>query len=600
MNETSQFESDLERSNDACAEITTNTTASNISATVVTTSVTVLSSSNSTATTAVHGNLDVPQDTNEAVGLSPLHILRPSEDSDDLVKEATDEDQSSVDDEWEANSGQFSDDSQSDEASYNNVSLPTELNFENNSEPLDDNFYKRIQGDTDNESRGSRTPFLPRKVDPPLPLHAQPTDTLPGDSLLDALVPAVVMDHVSDDGRPLPVQVAQGETYHPSGQRITDTNTNMSNTVSIDAHAPAALPEPAKSATVPWYRRRRYWLVGAVLLVVVGVVLGSVCGSGKCHTNIRTVVDVVAEQPDLTNATKALYSTGLVHELCVFDCNYTIFAPMDTAFATSNPNIAIWNPPWILHLKGIVKNHIIEQRIESRDLTVGRAMTMLSKETVSVVHTDNGAIALMSVGTNLSNVTQTVYEAVNGVVHVLDTLLWPSFMGMDVLGLINTNGDRDYSILLDLVNRADMNESLTVSTYSGITFFAPNNAAFEGLGDKMMASLLNDTGFLQEVLSNHLAISAIPSVDIPSGGKSYYKQNGQVYLSRTANGTLLVNDAKVLTADALANNGIVHVIDKVLLEPYSPFTTESSATTFSWPICLLMAAMIVTISNFDA
>jgi transforming growth factor-beta-induced protein len=332
------------------------------------------------------------------------------------------------------------------------------------------------------------------------------------------------------------------------------------------------------------------------LLVVVGVVLGSVCGSGKCHTNVRTVVDAVVAQSDLTNATKALYSTGLAHELCVFDCNYTIFAPTDTAFEPQNANDArIWNPPWILHLKGIVKNHIIEQRIESRDLTVGRTMTMLSRETVSVVHTDNGTIALMSVGTKVSNVTQTDYEADNGVVHVLDKLLWPSFMGMDVLGLINTNMSREYSfsILIDLLNQADMNESLSIGTNKELTLFAPTNAAFEALGDKIMSRLHSETDYRRQVISNHLTISVIPSVDIPAIWQPYSKLEGQnAHFSRTANGTLLVNDAKVLIADALASNGIVHVIDKVLLEPYSPMT--SSATTFSWPIWALAIAMIVT------
>jgi transforming growth factor-beta-induced protein len=261
-----------------------------------------------------------------------------------------------------------------------------------------------------------------------------------------------------------------------------------------------------------------------------------------------------------------------------------------------------------MHLKGIVKIHITEQRIESRDLTIGRTMSMLSGETVSVVHADDGAIALMSVGTKVSYVTQSDYEADNGVVHLVDALLWPSFMEMDLFGLASTDLGREYSILRELVYQLNMND--TLSTIQDVTVFAPTNAAFEALGEEKLSSLRSDNNYLREVLSNHLVFSVIPSMGIPAGGQSYPTLSGQVvYVSKAANGTLLVNDANVLIADALANNGIVHVIDKVLLEPYSPITntvTESSAATFTWPIWALAAlTLIVThdmlsISNFDA
>jgi transforming growth factor-beta-induced protein len=289
----------------------------------------------------------------------------------------------------------------------------------------------------------------------------------------------------------------------------------------------------------------------------------------RTGVDIRTAVEIITHHSNLTNATKALYWTGLVNELCLFDCNNTVFAPTDAAFATSNANVAkIWTPPWIMHLKGMVKNHITEQRIESRDLTIGRTMAMLSGETVSVVNVDDGAIALMSAGTNVSYVTQTDYEADNGVVHLVDALLWPSFMEMDLFGLANTDLGREYSILLELVYRLNLNTLL--STVQDVTIFAPTNAAFEALGKKKLSSLRSDNNYLQEVLSNHLVLSVIPSMGIPAGGQSYPTLSGQD--AHLSNGTLMVNDANVLIADALANNGIVHVIDKVLLEPYSPIT----------------------------
>jgi transforming growth factor-beta-induced protein len=234
-------------------------------------------------------------------------------------------------------------------------------------------------------------------------------------------------------------------------------------------------------------------------------------------------------------------------------------------------------------------------------------MSMLSGETVSVVHADDGAIALMSAGTKVSCVTQSDYEADNGVVHLVDALLWPSFMEMDLIGLANTDLGRDYSILLELVYQLNMID--TLSAIQDVTVFAPTNAAFEALGEEKLSSLRSDNNYLREVLSNHLAFSVIPSMGIPAGGQSYPTLSGQdVHLSFTTNGSLLVNDANVLIADALANNGIVHVIDNVLLEPYSPITntvTDSSAATFPWPIWALAALTLVVTHdmftvNFDA
>jgi uncharacterized surface protein with fasciclin (FAS1) repeats len=475
----------------------------------------------------------------------------------------------------------------------NNVLLPSEQNWES-SEPLDDNFYKRIHADKDDTRRDKRSPGQRQGLDmesPPLPppLQAQPTITLPGDSLLDALVP----DHVNDC-RPFPLQVAQGETYLPSGQRITISTTTMSNAISsMDARVPTsadALPKPAESATVPCYHRRCCWVVGAVLLTL-GAILGGFCGSGKCHTNpeaadpffvrngtdphtgvdIVTLIDAMSNYSHLSAFTQALNSTGLVNELCLFDCNYTVFAPTDAAFASLDVNLEKFlTPQWIMHLKRIVMNHITKQRIMSRDLTVGRTMHMLSRETVSVVHADDGAIALMSAGTNVSFVTQTDYEADNGVVHLVDALLWPPFL--DLIGLADTYVGRQLSILLDLAYQLNLNESL--SAIEVFTVFAPIDAAFEALGDQKLSSLRNNNDYLRAVLSNHVVFEVIPSMGISAGGQSYATLGGQVaHISYTDNGSLMVNDANVLIADALANNGIVHVIDKVLLEPYSPTNT---------------------------
>jgi uncharacterized surface protein with fasciclin (FAS1) repeats len=157
--------------------------------------------------------------------------------------------------------------------------------------------------------------------------------------------------------------------------------------------------------------------------------------------------------------------------------------------------------------------------------------------------------------------------------------------------------DSSFSILRSALNRANL-----AATFEGsgpFTLFAPNNAAFNasGISQAVIASL--DAATLAGVLQYHVMNGAVKSMDIENGiNASTNTMNGNVFVSKFQYGTttdgnnvsygVSVNGARVTRPDIVATNGIIHVVDAVILPPTQNLLTLITAdTSFS----LLRAAV---------
>lgn len=110
-----------------------------------------------------------------------------------------------------------------------------------------------------------------------------------------------------------------------------------------------------------------------------------------------------------------------------------------------------------------------------------------------------------------------------------------------------------------------------VSTLKGegpFTVFAPSNEAFAALPEGTLDFLLKpeNKDQLQKILSYHVVAGKVKSSDLKDGMKAVTVEGSEieVYISENAS---KINDATILTADISADNGIVHVIDKVIMPP---------------------------------
>lgn len=120
----------------------------------------------------------------------------------------------------------------------------------------------------------------------------------------------------------------------------------------------------------------------------------------------------------------------------------------------------------------------------------------------------------------------------------------------------------DFTTLVAAVKAAGLAE--TLSGTGPFTVFAPTNEAFAalpaGLVDKLLLPENKDA--LTKILTYHVVASKVMAADVKDG-KVATVEGGEITLDTM--GGVKVNDAKVVTADVAASNGVIHVIDKVLV-----------------------------------
>lgn len=120
------------------------------------------------------------------------------------------------------------------------------------------------------------------------------------------------------------------------------------------------------------------------------------------------------------------------------------------------------------------------------------------------------------------------------------------------------------STLVSLVTQANLVGALQGA--GPFTVFAPTNDAFDKMPTAIKKAIERDPSLLPKILTYHVVSGAIPSSQVPKFGKVPTLE-GEKVLVRSNNSGVSVNNAKVIIADVSATNGVVHVIDKVLIPP---------------------------------
>lgn len=124
-------------------------------------------------------------------------------------------------------------------------------------------------------------------------------------------------------------------------------------------------------------------------------------------------------------------------------------------------------------------------------------------------------------------------------------------------------GNPDFSTLVAAVQAAGLAE--TLSGEGLFTVFAPTNEAFAKLPEGTVESLLADIPALTKVLTYHVVAGKVLAADVV-GMTSAPTVNGQEVKIAVVEGSVRLNDASTVTAtDIEASNGVIHVIDSVLL-----------------------------------
>lgn len=259
-----------------------------------------------------------------------------------------------------------------------------------------------------------------------------------------------------------------------------------------------------------------------------------------------TVVDVAANDGRFGSLASALGSTGLIETL-QGDGPFTVFAPTDDAFA--NIDISQLDEA---QLRTVLLHHVVEGELNSSDLMPGQTLTALSGEPITV----GDQLVLDGV----ADIIETDLDADNGLVHVISGVLVPPSLQPkgNVFELLANDEQDRFSVLTSALEAEGLDEVLAGD--GPFTVFAPTNGAFDELGDAGAVILAN----ADRVLTYHVVGGALVSSELATESPLATVEGEAIEISRT----LVLNDfARIGEPDLLADNGVVHVIDGVLVPP---------------------------------
>lgn len=271
----------------------------------------------------------------------------------------------------------------------------------------------------------------------------------------------------------------------------------------------------------------------------------------------KSIVEIAAADEDFSILVAALTKANLVTAL-EGDGPFTVFAPTNEAFADLLADLGVSSLDDLSAeaLTPILLYHVVSGKVLSSDLTDGYVGTLSSGpgENSISLQVDADEVTLNS----SSSVIAADIMASNGVIHVIDKVLLPP----TVVDLAINNSS--FSILVEAVVKAELAE--TLSGPGPFTVFAPTNAAFEALFATLGVSGIADLSkeALTPILLYHVVSGNVLSSDLSSGEVATL--NGDIAIS-VGSSVTINGSAAVLLTDVQGTNGVVHVIDEVLLPP---------------------------------
>ena len=266
--------------------------------------------------------------------------------------------------------------------------------------------------------------------------------------------------------------------------------------------------------------------------------------TGATAPEKKTIVDIAVADSRFTSLVAAVKKAGLVDALSA-PGPLTVFAPTDQAFAAALSALGkTLDQLTADDLKPILTYHVLNGAVKSTDLKAG-PVKMLSGVS-AFVGTSGGAKI------NGANVVSADVLADNGVIHVIDKVILPP----NLVEAATLAGD--FSTLIGAVTSAGLAETLSKAD-ANLTVFAPTNAAFA----KLSAVPTGDA--LKNVLLYHVVSGKVLSTDLKAGTVPTLLSGKNLTVDLSSG--VRINNASVVAADVVTTNGVIHVVDTVLIPP---------------------------------
>jgi transforming growth factor-beta-induced protein len=320
-----------------------------------------------------------------------------------------------------------------------------------------------------------------------------------------------------------------------------------------------------------------------------------------------TIAAIAQSNSDFSILVAAAAKAGVVPLLDNPRVRLTVFAPTNAAFAALLKQLGITNGLDGLsqaQLLTILKYHVIAKPIDAAEAVAAARQN-------AKVKTLGGSLALSLDGAALkidrtTTVVATDIFARNGVIHVIDSVLLPSLADVVV-------SNHRFEALKRALVKADANLVTVLDNDEGpkFTVFAPDNHAFANLvralrgndfgrdsGIRRLSSFRGDQ--LLPVLKYHVIAGAqVLAAQIPLNVTPVDTLGGKVRVLRTPN-EVTVDKSTVTTGDILTSNGVIHVIDQVLLPSITDVVTTDSRFTSLAKAVVAAGAPLPAVLDDDA
>ena len=282
-------------------------------------------------------------------------------------------------------------------------------------------------------------------------------------------------------------------------------------------------------------------------------------------SNISTRASA-GKQVKFTYLAVALARTGLTSTLSTLSSSYTLFAPTDDAFKAAGFETiqdVVKAPKEVL--TPILLYHVLGAKVMAAQVPAGpnAAVTTLNGANAYVTSNSNGVFI------NGSPVIVADVKAANGVIHVIDNILMPPVGNIVATAVANPN----FSYLVAAVLRASQGSTNVAALLSGegpLTVFAPTNQAFINAGFATIADITAASpDALTPILAYHVVAGRVFSSDLTNNMIVPMYAGGNTTITLTGgpkikgNGNAMAHN--IIKTDIVTTNGVIHVIDGVLL-----------------------------------
>ena len=274
----------------------------------------------------------------------------------------------------------------------------------------------------------------------------------------------------------------------------------------------------------------------------------------------KNIVETAQSLPQFSILVDAVVKAGLADALSA-EGPYTVFAPTNDAFNMLFDQLGVNGVEDLTaeQLTPILLYHVLGAKVTAASVSTGYVSTLNTTAPAnnSVMIFADAANGVKLNGT--TNVTSPDVMASNGVIHVIDKVLLPT----DVVDIAINNSN--FSILVEAVVKADLVDALKGD--GPFTVFAPTNAAFEALFTQLGVNGIADLTAeqLSPILLYHVVSGNVRAADVMSGMVPTLNPDANIDIMVSDMGVKLNGTSNVIATDVQGTNGVIHVIDAVIL-----------------------------------